>query len=72
MKKFILILIFCGICQLRADPTIFAVAGSPAAGKTSFIQKKIKEEIFFLKMCLSMTAMLLWILSKTINRIYAP
>jgi predicted ABC-type ATPase len=49
MKKFILILIFCGICQLRADPTIFAVAGSPAAGKTSFIQKKIKEETFFPK-----------------------
>ncbi|MGZ3634124.1 MAG: zeta toxin family protein [Parachlamydiaceae bacterium] len=49
MKKFILILIICVTCQLSAGPTIFAVAGSPAAGKTSFIQAKMKEKGFFPK-----------------------
>jgi predicted ABC-type ATPase len=31
---------------LQADPTIFAIAGSPASGKTSFIQKKNEERFF--------------------------
>jgi predicted ABC-type ATPase len=42
------ILMICSGLNLRADPTIFAIAGSPASGKTSFIQEKNKE-IFFPK-----------------------
>jgi predicted kinase len=31
---------------LHADPTIFAIAGPPAAGKSTFIQEKIRENFF--------------------------
>jgi hypothetical protein len=48
MNQFLFILMIFSTFNLQVDPTIFAIAGSPASGKTSFIQKK-KEEDFFPK-----------------------
>ncbi|GEM_PF-1176693 len=45
-KQFLFILVICATLNLQADLTIFAIAGSPASGKTSFIQEKNKENFF--------------------------
>jgi predicted kinase len=46
MKLFLFYLMTFVIFALQSDPTIFAIAGSPASGKTSFIRERIKENCF--------------------------
>lgn len=46
MNHFLFVLMMCCTLNLQANPTIFAIAGSPASGKTSFIQEKDKEDFF--------------------------
>ena len=46
MKNFLFVSLLILTFKLQAEPRIFAIAGSPAAGKTTFVQDKLREKFF--------------------------
>lgn len=46
MKILMTVAMLLALLRLQADPIIYAIAGAPASGKTTFIQEKIKQKFF--------------------------